>query len=284
VLSIRRRLRLGLFALVGVALCAGFAVPGRAETKLDAQYEASLAGLPIGKGTWVIELGEKDYTLAASGMTTNLMKLFTGGKASATAQGAIVSGQFAPANYAASINTKKKTDEIRVTLSGGNVKDFRVDPPPEPNDERVPVTDAMRRGVLDPMTGAIARVPGSGDMRAPEACQRHIAVFDGRMRYDLQLSYKRMDHVQSKKGYAGPVVVCQLVFVPIGGHIPDRYAIKYLAKARDAEVWLAPMIGTRLMVPYRMQIETPFGLGVVEATQFVTTAGATGSGKAARSQ
>jgi hypothetical protein len=255
------------------ACAVGLAVPVKAQGRLEAQYEATLAGLPIGKGNWVIEVGDKEYTASASGMTTGLLKVFTGGKASGSAHGAIINGQFAAMGYAATIDTRKKVDQVRVTLSGGNVKDYKVEPPPTENPDRVPITEAMRQGVTDPMSGSIARVPGNGDVRTPEACNRQVSVFDGRMRYDLKLSYRRMDKVQSKKGYTGPVVVCQIVFVPIGGHVADRYAIKYLAKARDAEVWLAPVTGTRLMVPYRVQMETPLGLGVVEATQFVATAG-----------
>jgi hypothetical protein len=274
VLSGSRSLRRVALAGLAVALSAGAA---KAQTKLDAQYEATLAGLPIGKGNWVLEIGDKEYTAAASGMTSGLLKVFTGGKASGTAQGTIAGGQFAPANYAATIDTHRKTEHIRVKLAGGTIKEFSVEPKPDHNDERVPITDAMRQGVTDPMTGAIARIPGNADTRSPEVCNRQVAVFDGRMRYDLKLAYKRMENVHSKKGYTGPVVVCQIVFVPVGGHIPDRFAIQYLAKARDAEVWLAPVAGTRLMAPYRMQMDTPLGLGVVEATQFVATAGSQAS-------
>ena len=269
-------------ALAGLALALPVST-AQAQTKLDAQYHATLAGLPIGSGNWVLEVGDQEYTAAASGMTSGLLKIFTGGKASGTAQGAIAGGQFAPANYAATIDTHRKTEQIRIKLAGGAVKEFKVEPTPDHNEERVPITDAMRLGVTDPMTGAIARIAGNGDTRSPEACNRQVAVFDGRMRYDLKLTFKRMDNVQSKKGYSGSVVVCQIVFVPIGGHIPDRYAIKYLAKARDAEVWLAPVSGTRFMVPYRMQMETPLGLGIVEATQFVSTATTTAGSPASKS-
>jgi hypothetical protein len=37
------------------------------------------------------------------------------------------------------------------------------------------------------------------------------------------------------------------------------------------EVWLVPIAGTRFVVPYRLAIPTPLGLGVLEATQFVAT-------------
>ena len=57
------------------------------------------------------------------------------------------------------------------------------------------------------------RVPGNGDTFVPQACNRKLAIFDGRMRYDLQLAFKRLDKVKSEKGYQGTVVVCAVVFL-----------------------------------------------------------------------
>ena len=39
---------------------------------------------------------------------------------------------------------------------------------------------------------------------------------------------------------------------------------------RDIEVWLAPIAGTRVLVPFRAQGPTPIGPAVLEATQFVS--------------
>jgi hypothetical protein len=113
-------------------------------------------------------------------------------------------------------------------------------------------------------------VPGNGDTFSPEACQRKVAIFDGRMRYDLQFAFKRLEKVKSEQGYQGTVVVCAIYFAPVAGHIADRPVIKYLVDLRSAEVWLAPIAGTRLMVPYKAIIPTPLGTGVLQATQFVT--------------
>jgi len=65
-------------------------------------------------------------------------------------------------------------------------------------------------------------------------------------------------------------VVCAVRFAPIAGHVPERYAIKYLIQLRDIELWLAPIAGTRVMVAYRVSVPTPLGLGVMQATQFVS--------------
>ena len=58
--------------------------------------------------------------------------------------------------------------------------------------------------------------------------------------------------------------------MPVAGHIPSRATVKYLANQRDMEVWLAPVAGTHVLVPFRVSIPTPVGLGVMQATQFVS--------------
>jgi hypothetical protein len=39
---------------------------------------------------------------------------------------------------------------------------------------------------------------------------------------------------------------------------------------RDAEVWLAPISGTRVLVPFRFSMPTPLGVGLLQATEFVS--------------
>jgi hypothetical protein len=271
------RRQIGFLAL---ALAGGFTLisaPGQAlaEGRLEAHYVASLAGIPIGQGNWVVSIGEAHYSAAASGVTTGLMRVFTRGEGTTATSGTISGGRLIASVYAATIKSRRKTDRVRLTLSNGNVKKAKIEPKPDKDPERVPVTDAHRRGVLDPMTASMVRVPGNGDLLVPEACHRTMAIFDGRLRYNLKLTYKRMEQVKAAKGYAGPVVVCSVYFTPIAGYIPSRRTIKYLEKMRDMEVWLAPIAGTRILVPFRAQGPTPIGLAKLEAQQFVSVAGST---------
>ena len=262
---------LGLTAAVVAGLC-GAAGGAEAQGKLDARYTTTLAGVPIGKGAWIIEIGEDQYTAAASGTTAGLMRVFATGQGSGASRGLVRGENLVPTTYASSINNDKRVEELRIVMSGGAVKELTVEPPPVPNPDRVPLTEAHRKGVVDPMSAALLRVAGNGDPVSPDACRRTIPVFDGRMRFDLQLNFKRMERVAAEKGYNGPVVVCAVQFVPLAGHVPARGAIKYLVAQRDMEVWLAPIAGTRVVVPFRVSIPTPIGTGVLEATQFVATA------------
>ncbi len=210
------------------------ALPGAAlaQGKLEAHYTVTLAGIPIGKGSWVIEIADTHYSATASGITTGLMHVLTDGEGTTAAHGSFAGRQRCrPRPMPPPSRAARRPTDVRVTLDNGNVKDFKADPPQDHDHERVPVTEADRHGVFDPMTASLMRVPGNGELLSPEACQRTMAIFDGRMRYDLQFSFKRMDTVKADKGYAGPVVVCAVYFTPVGGYIPSRGAIKYLAKS-----------------------------------------------------
>ncbi|HVG52654.1 MAG TPA: DUF3108 domain-containing protein [Xanthobacteraceae bacterium] len=259
------------------ALCAaiglfGCGTPVQAQGKLDATYTATLAGIPLGKGAWVIEVGDEQFTAAASGVTTGVLRVFSSGQGSGMSRGYVSNGTLIPTTYVANMKTEKWTEELRMTLAGGVIKDMSIDPLPPPQPDRVPVTDAHKRGVLDPMTASIVRVPGTGDMLGPDACSRGASVFDGRIRYDLKLAFKRIENVKADKGYAGPAVVCALYFTPIAGYIPKRPAVKYLSEQRDVETWLVPIPGTRLMAPFRTSLPTPLGTGALQANQFIVTA------------
>ena len=273
-LPLRQTVRAMPLAAASLLLAAA-ALPGpaRAQGKLEAHYTASLAGLPIGKGSWVIDIADTHYSSAASGITTGLMRLFTGGEGTSAAHGTFGhEGEFASSLYAATIITRNKTTESRLAIKDGDVTTFKIDPPQDKDPERIPLTKAHQHGIFDPMTGSLVRMPGNGDLLTPKACERQVSIFDGRLRYDLKLAYKRMDEVKADKGYAGPVVVCSIYFTPVAGFIPSRTAIKYIKNQRDMEVWLAPIAGTRVLVPFRAQGPTPIGEAVLEADQFVSTA------------
>jgi hypothetical protein len=253
---------------------AGFVDSGagsaHAQGKLDAAYGVTLGGVPIGKGSWTIDVQDDQYTATASGATSGLLRVFASGQGNSAAHGGVFAGQPVASTYASSIVADNRSDQVRILFSAGNVKEYLADPPTIPSPDRVPLTDANRKGVLDPMTASLIRVAGNGDTFVPEACQRTLPVFDGRMRYDLQLVFKHLDKVKSERGYQGTVVVCAVYFTPVAGHVPERSTIKYLTEQRDMELSLAPIAGTRLMVPYRASIPTPIGMGVLQATQFVS--------------
>ena len=63
----RNPIRHFLFAISALALTAGAA---QAQSKLEARYTVSLAGIPLGHGSWVIDIAPDQYTAVATGRTT----------------------------------------------------------------------------------------------------------------------------------------------------------------------------------------------------------------------
>lgn len=265
--------------LVGLvlSLCAGAWLAlapeaAFAQGRLEAKYEASLAGIPVGNGSWTIEIGDDAFSAIAQGGTAGLLKAFAGGTGSGASQGRVVNGTLVANAYTAITRTQKKSETIRLSLANGGVKQFSIDPVPPVDADRIPVTEAHRKNVLDPMTGSMLRVPGTAELLSPDTCRTGTGIFDGRLRYDLKLDYKRIETVKAEKGYHGKAIVCAIYFTPVAGYIPDRPVIKYLASERKIEIAFVPIAGTRILVPFRMTIPTPFGPAVLEATSFVTTA------------
>jgi Protein of unknown function (DUF3108) len=275
--SLSKQLTRGWPALgIAVLLAAGFLADARhtaaAQGRLEAEYVATLMGIPIGRGNWIIDISEDEFNAAANGATAGLLRFFASGNGVGAARGTIASGHMVPLNYAATVTTKDRIDDVRIGFAGGNVKDFTVEPPVGPNPDRIAVTDTDRRNVVDPMISTMNYVAGSGDPLSPQACNRKVPVFDGRLRYDLTSEFKRVETVNASKGYQGPVMVCAVYFTPVSGYLPNSTTMKYLASIRDAEAWMAPIAGTRVLVPFRFSLPTPVGIGALEATQFITVA------------
>lgn len=272
--------RIVTLAVAAAALAVAFDGRALAETRLEARYTATLAGVPIGRGAWQVDVADDQYTAVASGKTSGLLAVFSSGHGTAASRGMIKGGVLQALSFVSNVISGKKIDEVRMTLSGGVVKDLSAEPPMPPVPDRVPVTEAHKRGVTDPMTGGLIAVSGNGNIVTPEVCHRTLPIFDGRGRFDLVLSFKRIERVRADQGYAGPVVVCNVHYRPIAGHRPNRAAIRYLMEANDIEVWYAPVAGTRILVPYRISVPTVLGSAVLEADTFVAVGHAGRAGAA----
>jgi len=262
------RVILAVATVAATLACA----PAHGQGKLEARYAITLAGLPIGRGAWNVEIWENQYQTGVSGSITGIMRVLTKGEGAAGARGIISGGRLMTSSYAVNLTVQDKPDDIRMSLSGGTVKELAVEPPTPPAPDRVPITDAHVHGVTDPLTAGLIPVAAPGDVITPEACRRTLAIFDGRQRYDLELSFKRIERVRAEHGYQGPAVVCMAVYRAIAGHRAERAAVKNLEQSREMEIALAPIAGTRVLAPFRIVIPTMVGPAVLQATQFATAA------------
>jgi hypothetical protein len=236
-----------------------------AQGRLEARYSISMIGIPIGKAIFSLDVGSSQYTTSASGRASGMLSVLFNGEGSMTAEGSVKAGRPVPTAFTSAITRDSEKSEIRMLLAGGAAKEFAAETG-APAPDRVPLTPAHRLGVIDPISAMLVPINGAYDVLAADVCQRTLPVFDGRRRYDLKLTFKRMDSVKAESGYAGPVVVCGVAFQPIAGHRASSTLVNYLSEGRDIELWLAPVSGTRVLA----SVGSMLGNLVVQATRFET--------------
>ncbi|RXF73360.1 DUF3108 domain-containing protein [Hansschlegelia zhihuaiae] len=273
-LPLRSAATLTLAAAAG--LCA--TAPASAETRVRARYEVTLSGFEIGTATMQTGINRETYDINLSIRMTGLARFFTGGKGAATARGGLHDARVVPTAYALNTRANDKGQIVRLALAGGSVRQLSVEPTPKTRNV-VPVSDADKRGVLDPLSAIMMPVAGSGDLLAESSCNRTLPVFDGRARYDIALRYDRTEIAKpntennadpkAKGGYEGKVLVCKASYRPISGHRPDKDNVKFMESNKEMEVWLAPIAGAGALMPWKISVRTQMGLAEITATSFV---------------
>lgn len=261
-------------ATAAVTLCVGIltAAPAHADGRFEAHYTISMTGISIGKATWTAEIGADQYKAAARGSASGVLAALIRGEGNVTVRGAVKDGRLVPSSFTSDLTQDDERAKFKMTLEDGNVTAIEAETEPVLQD-RVPVTEAHKHGVIDPVSALLVPVGGTGDVISREACPRVLRIFDGRRRYDLGLTFKRVDKVKADKGYAGPVAVCAMTLRAIAGHRIGSLLVKYLAEGREIELWLAPIPGTRVLAPFRLSVASLVGNMVVQADTFLAAPG-----------
>ena len=260
--------------IVAGALSGGGALAedaGRAATRVTANYGVYWAGLHFGDIRVDITVRGSDYEMKGDGEFSGLGGLIYKWSGGTTSAGKLGRSGPQPSLYTLSYAGGSKHGEVRMSFSGGAVSDVSTLPKKRPNPKNIPVTQEQLRGVLDPMTGALLRLRPNLPVADLKICDETIPAFDGKLRFNLVLEPKRQTRVESKTadGYSGLAAVCGVKFVPISGFRPGDRGIDFMsAHADEIEVWLVPLPGTALYLPYRISVPTAFGSGTGEMISF----------------
>jgi Protein of unknown function (DUF3108) len=235
------------------------------QGRLKAHYTISMTGVSIGQIVWVVAIGDQRYTTSANGKASGVLSALVNGEGSVDARGTIEDGRLAPRLFISDITDDEGKSGLRMSFDDGSVKEM-IPPEPPSRPDRVPVKAIHRHNVSDPLTAML--VTGGDDAFAPGNCDHVLSIFDGRRRYDLVLSFKRIDKVAIERSYSGFVLVCGVILQPIAGYRADSMLVKYVAGRRDMELWFAPIAGTSIIAPIRVLMPTLIGKLEIQADQF----------------
>lgn len=255
------------FCLAFGALAAILAGPAEADL-LHVRYSLSLIGLPLGTAGMTVTLEPNSYQLEGDAKLTGLASLISSAKGAASASGAISLGHIVPATYATTSANAKLTRTVRMGMNAGTVRAVEISPPIfDDSPDRVPVTEADKRNIIDPLSAMVMPVPSGQPVVGPAACNRTIPVFDGDSRFDLVMSYNGTRDVKAT-GYSGPVAVCAVRYIPVAGYRRNRKITQFMADNKQIEVWLAPVENAHVAIPFRISVLTLIGTTVIEAAEF----------------
>jgi hypothetical protein len=258
-------LRLAALGLAVFLLVAG---PARAQGQFEGQYTLSMAGISIGKLEWRARIGSTDYSMTANGRTSGILSVLVNGEGNVSLKGTMRDGRSQSATWSSKVTSRDELSIVNMTFEAGKVRDLNViEPPPEA--DRVPITEAHKNSVIDPLSAFL--IPASsGDPLQPAACQRDLNIFDGRRRYDVSLTFRRLDKATPEKGYNGPALVCTARLSPIAGHRTSSPLLKFILEGREIEVWFVPIAATALLAPVRLSVASAVGTLLLRADQFET--------------
>jgi hypothetical protein len=232
--------------------------------RITAVYRVDLGNFNLGTFKLTTTFRGEEYQMRGEGRFTILQGLIYEWRGVTASAGRVTSQGPAPAMYALNYSDGgKKTAQLRMTFDDRGVSSVSMFPGKRPNPRTIPVTQEQLEGVLDPMSGAFLSAQSENPNGDLAVCDKTLPVFDGRQRYDLVVSPKRMVTVKrtTPGGYGGPAVICAVKFIPIAGYQPDNPAIRLMQQSNEIEVWLIPVRASNRYVPYRIVLPTPVGYG-----------------------
>jgi hypothetical protein len=256
------------FLLPTAAWAAGGTASGEAPqpgSHLQMAMTLYAGGITLGNITMDATMRPGDYHLVANLQTGGMVNALWQAEIQATASGKIQAGKVLPAFYD-SFNTRRdKRQQISLTYDNGDPRLY-ANPPYNVTDYAV--TAPEKKNTLDPLSAVLFIVSGLG-ADAADPCSVTAHVFDGRRRYDVELSKAKPTQIKMDNGlYSGPALQCQIAYKQLAGYKPQL--LKNSEDFPPIHAWIArfpsTVRGRAYTVPLRVWAKTSYGVIAAVAT------------------
>jgi hypothetical protein len=245
----------------------------RAEpSSVRAVFNVTLSGVSIGKGNLSATLTPEGYSIGVAAKVTGIARLVSSGEGAAQARGRYGVRHIEPVSYSINNTVDTLRNSVSLEMHDNAVTSERVMPPTPTGPNRVPLTPASRRGVIDPLSAFLALSEGK-DALSPSNCERTLKIYDGRQRYDIAMAYARTEVIRSGGDLAGPSLVCKAAWRPIAGQRTNNIETSHMEENRDVEATLTPIPGTRFLLITRIAIGTSVGKLMIHVQNVSITSG-----------
>ncbi len=237
---------------------------------VQAHYRLRYNGIEVGRMDITSNTTAKTYTLSGSSKISVLFGAFSW-SSSSSASGTIERGAPVPSNFAFDWRQNKKAGYIRIGFKDRAAADIAVKPPAKIKSDIVPLRPSDKQA-LDPMSAVLMLT--KADSRPP--CDRRVGIFDGKQRYDIVLTPKRLTRLPSPAGGAAETAyVCRVMYEPVAGHRDNEDTRSYAAN-RDVELVMRRVPGSDMLIPYSASVPTAWGTGTMVTDRIEVSTAAAG--------
>ncbi len=174
----------------------------------------------------------------------------------ATSAGALQEqASIVPQHHRRANSWRGKVRSVEIAYQAGTPAEVRAEPPYSERPDRAVAPDLLP-GAVDPMSAVTAIVLANA---TGPLCPPATAVYDGRRRYDAQLTPLGRTTLKASNyaAYAGEAEGCQMRFQRIAGFKRDDERMNNIT----IDIWLADVGTGAGRVPVRLQLHTPWGTG-----------------------
>ncbi len=229
--------------------------------EVQALYKIHFNGLEIGQFSFNSSVHQRTYAITANADISALLGVVRWNGATRVS-GALAGNGPRPTGFTFDYRGSSKTGSVRMGFAGGSVQSLEHVPPLPDQPDTVPVQPVHMKGVLDPLSAVLALSrPRDGN-----PCNQRVAVFDGKVRFDLAFSFKEDAPLADPQRTSSTetVRVCRVRVVPIAGHREDE-ATAQLKRSSGIEVAFRAIPSAKVFVPHRITVPTFAGSVVLSA-------------------
>jgi hypothetical protein len=223
--------------LSAAALLAATAAQAQSTT---VRYAMAVAGLPIGSATVTLTPNGQSTQIAMSGSAGGPLEIGrmtasavvapgrvtaqsqSGSGKDATSASLVSQGGAANSSFSYNGVTSRGPGRLAMTVAGSRVTALDASIPDNPKAVRVPVTDAHKTGVVDPLAVLAQVIRPGGTLRPEGVCGRSHQIFTGVTRINVTGTgaEERPSVRGMPEGYRS--IACRVTVVPVSGHRIDK--------------------------------------------------------------
>jgi len=261
------RMRIAAAAAMSLSLSASaFAAGGQSSveqtSKPGSQLQIAMSlyagGIALGNVDMDATFRGDEYHVVSNLTTSGVVNAFWQSQIQATSKGHTTPGKFGPDLYDSFYTGRNaKNQEVSLSYEGGQPRLY-ANPAYPTRGYEVPAD--QQKNTFDPLS-SITFITAGQRADAKNPCGVTVPVFDGRRRYDIEMTKEKEADIKMDNGiYKGHVTVCAVKYKQISGFSPGVLKAKQSFPA--IHMWVATIQGSggrTFMVPLRVWADTEYG-------------------------